>query len=135
MAPVRLLRVLVTVAMAVALGQAGFGSGLVATLVDPPKSETLEGLHAAGAWAVLVAFVACVVASARVRSAGGPSWPLRSGIALLAAAALQVTLGELEVVGAHVYLGVLVLCGVTTYVSYVWRQLGDPVGSTPRQTA
>lgn len=133
MTPVRLLRATATVAMAVALGQAGFGSGLVASLVDPPKSETLEGLHVAGAWTVLVVLVACLVAAVRVRRAGGPTWPMWSALALLGAAGLQVTLGELEIVGAHVYLGVLLVTGVTTYVSYVWRQLSEPttrVGQT-----
>ncbi|NHA67827.1 hypothetical protein [Phycicoccus flavus] len=128
MTPVRLLRVLATVLLAVAVGQAGFGSGLVATLVDPPKSEALEAVHEAGAYVVLVTTIACVVAALRVRRGDGPSWPLWFALSLLAAAVLQVTLGSLEVVGAHVFVGVLLLCGVTTYVSYVWRWLADPRG-------
>ena len=130
MDPVRLLRVLrvlATVLLAVALGQAGFGSGLVATLVDPPRSETLEVAHSVNAWAVLVTVVVCVVASVRYRRAGGPAWPLWFALGILAAAVLQVTLGSLEVVGAHVFLGVLLLCAVTTYTSYLYRH--EPVAA------
>ena len=121
MDPVRLLRVLATVLLAVALGQAGFGSGLVATLVEPPESELLGTVHSLNAWLVLSTAAVCVVASARYRRAGGPAWPLWFALAILGAAGVQVTLGVLGVVGAHVFLGVLLLCAVTTYTSYLYR--------------
>ncbi|MGL5930011.1 MAG: hypothetical protein ACRCY8_13845 [Dermatophilaceae bacterium] len=118
---VRLLRILATVLMGVAIGQAGFGSGLIATLVDPPESEALETAHSVVAYLVLATTVVCVVASERYRRAGGPAWPLWFAVSLLGGAVLQVTLGSLGVVGAHVFVGVLLLCAVTTYCSYLWR--------------
>jgi hypothetical protein len=118
---VRLLRILATVLMGVAIGQAGFGSGLLATLIDPPESDALELAHSVNAYAVLTITVVCVMASARYRRVGGPAWPLWFAVALLATAVLQVTLGSFEVVGAHVFVGVLLLCAVTTYCSYLWR--------------
>ncbi|MGL5818566.1 MAG: hypothetical protein ACRCYR_13445 [Phycicoccus sp.] len=127
MESVRLLRVLATVLMGVAIGQAGFGSGLVATLVDPPESEGLETAHSVVAYLVLGTTVTCVLASERYRRRGGPGWPLWFAASLLGAAVLQVTLGSLEVVGAHVFVGVLLLCAVTTYCSYLWRH--QPAGA------
>lgn len=129
---VRLLRILATVLMGVAISQAGFGSGLIATLVDPPASAGLDAAHSVNAYAVLAVTVVCVIASVRYRREGGPAWPLWFALSLLAASVLQVTLGSLEVVGAHVFVGVLLLCAVTTYCSYLWRhQPAAAVSGTP----
>jgi hypothetical protein len=118
---VRLLRVLATVLMGVAIGQAGFGSGLIATLVDPPESEGLETAHSVVAYLVVTASVLCAIASERYRREGGPSWPLWFAMSLVGAGTLQVALGSFEIIGAHVFVGVLLLCAVTTYCSYLWR--------------
>ncbi|MGL4745101.1 MAG: hypothetical protein ACRCXL_12020 [Dermatophilaceae bacterium] len=118
---VRLLRVLATTLLGVSIGQAGFGSGLVAALVEKSASGRVEAAHSVVAYVVVGTAVACVFAAARYRRDGGPGWPLWFAVFLVLAAALQVTLGSFGVVGAHVFVGVLVLCAVTTYCSYLWR--------------
>jgi hypothetical protein len=117
----RQLRIWSTVLLAVAIGQAGFGSGLAASLVARPKSDLLETLHQVNAWAVLAVAAICAVVAGLYRRQGGPSWPLAFAASLVAAAILQAILGTLRIVGAHLFLGVLLLCAVTTFCSYAWR--------------
>jgi hypothetical protein len=118
---VRQLRVWSTVLLGVAVGQAGFGSGLAASLIARPKSEALETIHQVNAWVILVAAGVCVAVAARYRQQGGPSWPLVFAACLLGGGILQVALGQFRVVGAHVFVGVLFLCAVTAFCSYAWR--------------
>jgi hypothetical protein len=117
----RQLRIWSTVLLAVAIGQAGFGSGLAASLVARPKSELLETIHEANAWAVIAVAAICTVIAGLYRRQGGPSWPLVFAASLLAAGILQAVLGQTRVVGAHLFVGVLFLCAVTTFCSYAWR--------------
>ena len=117
----RSLRIATTVLFALALGQAGFGSGLAASLITRPKSEALETAHLVNAYLVVTAVVVCLVASLLLRRDEGTSWPLWFAVALLVVVVLQIVLGTQRVVGAHLYLGVLYLCAVTTYCSYAWR--------------
>jgi hypothetical protein len=127
---VRQLRVWSTVLLGVAVGQAGFGSGLAASLIARPKSEALETIHQVNAWVVLVAAGVCLAVAARYRQQGGPSWPLVFAACLLGGGILQVALGRFGVVGAHVFVGVLFLCAVTTFCSYVWRHQPSEVRAT-----
>ncbi|MGL5867393.1 MAG: hypothetical protein ACRCYX_16235 [Dermatophilaceae bacterium] len=133
MGSVRLLRVLATVLLGVAIGQAGFGSGLIATLVRPPESEGLETAHSIVAYVLLSTTVFCALAAERYRRDGGPAWPGWSAGCLLGVITLQVTLGSLDILGAHVFLGVLLLCAVTTYCSYLWRHQPDATLSPGRR--
>ena len=118
---VRQLQIWSTVLLGVAIGQAGFGSGLGASLIARPKSEVLETIHQVNAWVIIVLAVVCVGVAARYRQQGGPSWPLAFAACLLGGALLQVGLGQLRVVGPHLLVGVLFLCAVTTFCSYAWR--------------
>jgi hypothetical protein len=127
---VRQLRVWSTVLLGVAVGQAGFGSGLAASLIARPKSEALETIHQVNAWVVLVAAGVCVAVAARYRQQGGPSWPLVFAVCLLGGGILQVALGRFRVVGAHMFVGVLFLCAVTTFCSYAWRHQPSEVRAT-----
>jgi len=113
--PVRLLRLLSTLLLGVAVAQAGFGSGYLG------GSRGLLALHFGNAFLVVGMVVACLVAAVIYRRAGGPTWPATFAAALLAVAAVQILLGESSIVGAHVFLGVLYLCAVTVYCSYLWR--------------
>lgn len=115
------LRVLSTVLLADAIGQAGLGSGLGASLIARPKSELLETLHNANAWLVIALAAACVVVGVLYRRRGGPAWPLVFAAVLLVVGILQAALGSQRVVGPHLFLGVLYLCAVTTFCSYAWR--------------
>jgi hypothetical protein len=42
-------------------------------------------------------------------------------VGIIVAIAVQMMLGFAEVKGAHVFLGVLILCAITAYCSYSWR--------------
>ena len=116
-----LLRVLSTVLLADAIGQAGLGSGLGASLIARPKSEALETMHNANAWVVIALAATCAVVGLLYRRRGGPAWPLVFAAGLLVVGILQAVLGSLRVVGPHLFLGVLYLCAVTTFCSYAWR--------------
>ncbi len=117
----RALRTGSTVLLVVAVAQAGFGAGLGASLIARPKSEVLEAMHQGNAWLVVLVAVACTVVGVRLRRQGGPSWPLVFAASLAAGGVLQAVLGQLRVVGPHLFLGVLYLCAVTTFCSYAWR--------------
>lgn len=72
--------------------------------------------------------IACLVVAGAYRRAGGPQWPLVFAASLLVASILQVVLGRAEVVGPHVFVGVLLLSAATTFCSYVWRH--EPVATS-----
>jgi hypothetical protein len=126
----RALRTGSTVLLAVAVAQAGFGAGLGASLIARPKSEVLEAAHQGNAWLVVLVAVACTAVGTRLRQQGGPAWPLVFAASLSGAAVLQAVLGELRVVGMHLFLGVLFLCAVTTFCSYAWRYAPRPAAGS-----
>ncbi len=123
--PVRLLRVLSTALLGFALGQAGFGSGYLG------GNANLLIIHYINAFLVVGLVVACVVGGVLYRRAGGPLWPLVFAAALLAVAVVQIVLGRSNITGAHVFVGVLFLCGVTTFCSYLWRHRPDITSRSP----
>lgn len=118
---VRQLQIWSTVLLGVAVGQAGFGSGLGASLIARDKSELLETIHQANGWVVIFVAAVCAVVAARYRQEGGPTWPLVFAASLVGGGILQAGLGQLRVVGLHLFVGVLFLCAVTTFCSYAWR--------------
>jgi uncharacterized membrane protein YdjX (TVP38/TMEM64 family) len=129
---VRQLRIWSTVLLGVAIGQAGFGSALGASLIARQKSELMESIHQGNAWLLVLVTVVCAGIGVRYRQQGGPSWPLVFAGCLLGAEVLQIALGHLRVVALHLFFGVLLLCAVTTLCSYAWRHRpvranrGDP---------
>jgi len=108
---VRQLQIWSTVLLGVAIGQAGLGSGFGASLIMRDKSELLETLHARNAILVILVAAVCAVVAAVYRRRGGPAWPLVFAVCLVLAAVLQMVLGEVRVVGLHLFVGVLFLCG------------------------
>lgn len=121
------LKIWSTVLLCVAVAQAGLGSGLGASLIARDKSELLEKLHSFNAIVVIVVAAVCVVLAAVHLRRGGARWPLVFAASLALGAILQMILGEVRVVGPHLFVGVLLLCAVTTFCSYAWRHL--PSGS------
>ena len=119
--PVRLLRTLSTVLLGFAIGQAGLGSGYAGSVLAGAGNGLLEQIHYINAFFVVGMVVACVVAAVQYRRAGGPTWPLIFAGALLAVAVPQIMLGTANLAGPHIFLGVLYLCAVTSFCSYMWR--------------
>ena len=115
MAQIRQLRIVATLLFAFAVAQAGLGSGYL----DGVRPLLIA--HATNAFAVLVLAVIGAVLGAALRKAGRPSWTLWMPIGIIVAIAVQMMLGFAGVRGAHVFLGVLILCTVTAYCSYSWR--------------
>lgn len=115
MAQIRQLRIVATLLFAFAVAQAGLGSGYLDGV------RPLLVAHATNAFAVLVLAVIGAVLGAALRKAGRPSWTLWMPIGIIVAIAVQMMLGFAGVRGAHVFLGVLVLCTITAYCSYSWR--------------
>ena len=129
---VQQLKIWSTVLLGVAIGQAGLGSGFGASLIARDKSDLLERLHSLNAMVVIVVAAVCVVLAAVHHRRGGARWPLVFSACLGLGAILQTVLGEVRVVGLHLFLGVLLLCAVTTFCSYAWRHLPTEV-PVPRQ--
>jgi len=123
--PLKQLRILSTVLLGFAIGQAGLGSGYL----DDVKPLLIA--HATNAFAVLVLTVLAAIFGFSYRRGGGPSWMFYFPLALVLVAAAQMTLGFTEVRGGHVFLGVIYLCGVTTFCSYTWRLAEPPTPARP----
>ena len=117
---IKQLRILSTVLLGFAIGQAGLGSGYL---------DGVGGLliaHATNAFAVLVLTALSAIFGFNYRRAGGPGWAFFLPLALLAMAGIQITLGFAGVLGFHVFWGVLYLCGTTAFCSYTWRHKPQP---------
>ena len=111
----RQLRILSTVLLAFAVAQAGFGSGYL------DGTRALLVAHEINAFAVLALCLLATVLGWTYRRAGAPGWTFVLPLVLVVAAVGQMALGFAGVLGAHVFLGVLVLCTVTAYCSYSYR--------------
>ncbi len=112
---IKQLRILATVLLGFAIGQAGLGSGYL---------DGVDGLliaHATNAFAVLVLTLLSAVFGFNYRRAGGPGWAFFLPLTMLAMAAVQITLGFAGIRGFHVFWGVLYLCVATAFCSYTWR--------------
>ena len=112
---IKQLRILATVLLGFAIGQAGLGSGYL---------DGVRGLliaHATNAFAVLVLTLLSTIFGFNYRRAGGPSWVFFLPLAMLAMAGIQITLGFAGILGFHVFWGVLYLCVATAFCSYTWR--------------
>ena len=124
---VRQLQIWSTVLLAVAIGQAGLGSGFGASRIARDKSDVLETLHSFNAILVIVVAAVCIVIAAVYRRRGGPTWTLVFAVCLEIGAILQTVLGQVRVVALHLFVGVLLLCAVTTFCSYAWRHQSSEV--------
>ena len=112
---IKQLRILATVLLGFAVGQAGLGSGYL---------DGVGGLliaHTTNAFAVLVLTLLSAIFGFNYRRAGGPGWAFFLPLAMLAMAGIQITLGFAGIRGFHVFWGVLYLCVATAFCSYTWR--------------
>lgn len=113
---IKQLRILSTVLLGFAIGQAGLGSGYL-----DGEANGLLIAHVTNAFAVLVLTVLSTIFGFNYRRAGGPGWSFFLPLAMLAMAGIQITLGFAGIRGFHVFWGVLYLCVATAFCSYTWR--------------
>ena len=113
---IKQLRILATVLLGFAIGQAGLGSGFL-----NDEARALLIAHATNAFAVLVLTILAAVFGFNYRRSGGPGWVFFMPLAMVAMAGIQISLGFAGVRGAHVFWGVLYLCVATAFCSYTWR--------------
>lgn len=111
---IKVLRALTTVYLALAIGQAGFGSAYLG------GGDYLL-FHNINAFLVVGLGIACVVAGVLYLREGGPWWPTVFAAVLVVVSITQAVLGQTGVRAPHIFLGIMFLCGVTTICSYVWR--------------
>jgi uncharacterized membrane protein AbrB (regulator of aidB expression) len=123
--PVKQLRIVSTVLLAFAVGQAGLGSGYL------EDGRWLLVAHAINAFAVLLLAILAAVFGLIFRRSGGPSWTFYFPLTLVIIVGIQIGLGFAGVRSVHVFLGVLLISAITMFCSYSWR-LQPPVrGTTP----
>jgi hypothetical protein len=111
----RALRVESTVLMSLAIGQAGLAAGFLG------GQESLKPVHGANAFALLGVTVVLIVTAVVYQRHGGGRWPALAGGLLLVVEITQLTLARAEVVGAHIFLGVLFVVLATLLTSYLFR--------------
>lgn len=109
------IRILSTVLLAFAVGQAGLGSGYL------DGGRWLLIAHATNAYVVLALAILSAVFGFVLRRSGGPSWIFFFPLALVAVAGAQMALGFTGVRSVHVFLGVLLVSAITMFCSYCWR--------------
>jgi hypothetical protein len=122
------VRILSTVLLAFAVGQAGLGSGYL------DGGRWLLIAHATNAFVVLVLAILSAVFGFALRRSGGPSWIFYFPLALVAVAGAQMALGFTGVRSVHVFLGVLLVSAITMFCSYCWRLRPDEAATTPVAT-
>ncbi|HEU4545177.1 MAG TPA: hypothetical protein VFR88_02685 [Microlunatus sp.] len=123
--PLLALQIEATVLMSLAIGQAGLAAGFLGGADDG-----LRTLHGANAYALLALTVAVVLTAIVYRRGGGPRWPVLAGAILLVVETLQLVLARAEVVGLHIFCGVLFVVLATLVTSYLFRP-----GFVPRSDA
>ncbi len=112
---IKQLRILATVLLGFAIGQAGLGSGYL---------DGVRGLliaHATNAFAVLVLTLLSTIFGFNYRRAGGPGWAFFLPLAMLAMVGIQITLGFAGIRGVHVFWGVLFFFYSSSFLFYTWR--------------
>lgn len=104
-----------TVLMSLAIGQAGLAAGFIG------GEDGLKPVHGVNAYALLTLTVVVIITAVLYRRGGGPRWPVLAGIILVLVETLQLVLARAEVVGLHVFLGVLFVVLATLLTSYLFR--------------
>jgi hypothetical protein len=126
--PLKQVRILSTVLLAFAVGQAGLGSGHLA------GGQWLLVAHAVNAFVVLVLAILSAVFGFALRRSGAPSWIFYFPLALVAVAGAQMALGFAGLRSVHVFLGVLLVSAITVFCSYCWRLPPREAATTPVAT-
>lgn len=102
--------------MSLAIGQAGLAAGFLG------GGDGLKPVHAVNAFVLVGLTLALLVTAVVWRyRADGPRWPVLAAVILLLIEALQVGLARGEVVGLHIFCGVLFVVLATLLTSYLFR--------------
>jgi uncharacterized membrane protein AbrB (regulator of aidB expression) len=109
------LRIEATVLMSLAIGQAGLAAGFLG------GRATLLPIHRINAFLLLGMTAAVVVTAVLYRRGGGPRWPVLAGAILVAMEIGQVVLARTNIVGLHIFCGVLFVVLATLLTSYLYR--------------
>ena len=104
-----------TVLMSLAIGQAGLAAAFLT------GHRALKEVHAINGLLLVAVTVATLIGTVLHQRQGGPRWPVLAAGLLLAWEAMQITLGELDVAGAHIFLGVIFVVLATLFTSYLFR--------------
>ena len=118
-----LLQTAATVLMSLAIGQAGLAAAFMT------GHRSLKEVHEVNGFLVVAVTAATLVCAVLYQRTGGPRWPVAATVLLIVVEALQITLGEVEAAGAHIFLGVLFVAAATLLTSYLFR----PGFSTSRE--
>jgi len=119
------LRIEATVLMSLAIGQAGLAAGFLG------GQEALKPVHGANAFVLLAVTVVLVLTAAVHRRRGGGRWPVLAGTILLAVEITQLLLARADVVGAHIFLGIVFVVLATLVTSYLFRPGFVPSSTGP----
>jgi hypothetical protein len=112
-----------TVLMSLAIGQAGLAAAFLT------GHKPLKEVHEINGFLLTAVTLLTLVAAVLYQRQGGPRWPVAAAVLLIVVEVLQITLGELDSAGAHIFLGVLFVAAATLYTSYLFR----PGFSTSRE--
>ncbi|GAA2093327.1 hypothetical protein GCM10009841_02970 [Microlunatus panaciterrae] len=104
-----------TVLMSLAIGQAGLASGFLT------GHKSLKGIHEVNAYLIAALTVVTLVSVVLYRRTGGPRWPVTVAGLLMAVELAQIGLGQLDVAGPHIFLGILFVVAATLFTSYLFR--------------
>ena len=101
--------------MSLAIGQAGLASGFLG------GQPALLPVHRINAFLLLGLTAAVIVTAVLYRRGGGPRWPVLAGAILFAVEVSQLILARVDVVGPHIFSGVLFVVLATLLTSYLFR--------------
>ncbi len=104
-----------TILMTLAIGQAGLAAGFIG------GTPSLKIIHGINAYLLVTVTIALLILAVLYQRSGGPRWPLLAVGIITLVEILQIILGRLEVVGAHIFLGVLFVVMATLLTSYLFR--------------
>lgn len=110
-----------TIFMTLAIGQAGLAAAFIS------KQATVKNIHELNGFVLAGIALIMVLTAVLYRRAGGPIWAVLAAGLLFVLIIAQISLGELKVVGLHIFLGVIDVVLAVLFTSYLFRP-----GFTPR---
>ena len=112
-----------TIFMSLSIGQAGLAAAFIS------KQAAVKNIHEINAFVMGGLAVVMLVTAIFYRRSGGPLWVVLAAGLLVIVIVTQISLGELKVVGVHIFLGVIYVVLAVLFTSYLFRP-----GFTPSRT-